>query len=52
MSFKPHQKNTSDELIDEWGTPFRISRMSDTEMRIESAGSDKIFGTTDDITNQ
>jgi hypothetical protein len=52
MLFKTNQVNSSGESIDAWGTPFRISRISDTEVKIESAGPDKIFGTADDITNQ
>ena len=52
MYFKVNQMDSRDELVDGWGTPFRISYLSDSEVSIVSAGPDKIFGTPDDITNQ
>ncbi len=40
-------------IIDEWGTPLRISAVSGATpgVRIISAGPDKTFGTADDISN-
>jgi hypothetical protein len=52
INFKPSEVNDKGELIDEWGTPFRIWYISDKEIGITSAGPDKTFGTADDITNQ
>jgi hypothetical protein len=52
MQFKPNQVNSLGELIDAWGTPFRILYLSDSDVMILSAGPDKVFGTADDISNQ
>jgi hypothetical protein len=51
IAFKTEQISLNGELVDEWGTPLRVTRVSDTELKIESAGPDKIFGTADDISN-
>jgi hypothetical protein len=55
--FSPHstQINANREYIDAWGTPLRFSFTSKDDpmnVLIISAGPDKIFGTSDDITNQ
>lgn len=52
MSFKTSQMNDMGEIIDPWGTPYRIWYISDKEVGMTSAGPDKTFGTADDITNQ
>ena len=52
MSFKPSQTNVNGEIVDGWGVPFRITYISDTDVRIVSAGPDNVFGTGDDITGQ
>ena len=35
--------------LDAWGTEIKYERLSDIEFRLTSAGSDKTFGTDDDI---
>jgi hypothetical protein len=52
MSFTTNQQNDKGEIVDPWGTPYRVWYISDKEIGITSAGPDKIFGTDDDITNQ
>jgi len=52
MLIKARNLNSKGELIDDWGTPFRISYFSASDVLILSAGPDKIFGTSDDISNQ
>jgi len=52
MSFKTSQQNDKGEIVDPWGTPYRIWYISDKEVGITSAGPDKTFGTADDISNQ
>jgi len=52
MTFKSRNISPQSEILDDWGTPLRVTRVSDTELKIESAGPDKIFSTADDITNQ
>ena len=47
--FHPHDFNERDELIDRWGTPVKISIMSQTTFSITSAGPDKLFGQKDDL---
>ena len=45
--------HTGSDLVDSWGTPCIIeTRMADrvTELRFRSAGSDRTFGSDDDIT--
>jgi len=52
LLFKTSQMNSDGELVDAWGTPFRVRYVSDKQVGITSAGPDKVFGTADDITNQ
>ena len=52
ISLKPRQVSPNGEMIDPWGTPFRITFDPGAEVHVISAGPDKIFGTPDDITNQ
>jgi hypothetical protein len=52
MHFNKNQVDAGSELVDAWGTPLRISYLSDAEVSIISAGPDKIFSTADDLTNQ
>ncbi len=52
VSLKKSQMNANREMIDPWGTPFRITFVSDSEIHVVSAGPDKIFGTSDDIPNE
>jgi type II secretory pathway pseudopilin PulG len=52
LSLKTGQINPNGEIIDPWGTPFRITFDSDSKVHVISADPDKIFGTADDITNQ
>jgi hypothetical protein len=52
VTFKTREISRNGELLDEWETPLRVTRVSDIKLKIESAGPDKIFGTADDITNQ
>jgi len=52
LSLKPSDISPNGEMIDPWGTPFRITFDSDSKVLVISAGPDKIFGTPDDITNQ
>ena len=52
MTFETRNISRQGEILDDWGIPLRVTRVSDTELKIESAGPDKIFGTADDITGQ
>jgi type II secretory pathway pseudopilin PulG len=52
LSVMPRDLNPNGEMIDSWGTPFRITFDSDNKVRVISAGPDKIFGAADDITSQ
>ena len=52
VTFKTRNISRNGELLDDWGAPLRVTRVSDIKLKIESAGPDKIFGTADDITNQ
>jgi hypothetical protein len=52
MTFNSRDVNASRELVDAWGTPLHVSRLADSNVRIESAGPDGKFGTSDDIANQ
>jgi hypothetical protein len=38
-----------DEMLDPWGTPYKIEFLPQTNFVIRSAGKDKIFGDADDI---
>ena len=49
---RPTDLNPNGEMIDPWGTPFRITFDPDSKVHVISAGPDKIFGTADDIPNQ
>ena len=49
LSLSQNQMNADREMIDEWGTPFRIDRQRKSGVQIISAGPDKVFGTADDI---
>jgi hypothetical protein len=40
--------NTTGELCDRWGTPFRFHQLSGEQMEIRSAGPDRRFATPDD----
>jgi len=42
--------NSRGELCDRWGSPFFFHQLSGTQMEIRSAGPDKTFWTSDDIT--
>lgn len=35
---------------DQWGTPFRLDRQSDSTWTVRSAGADRRFETDDDVT--
>jgi len=52
LTFRPNDVSSNGEMIDPWGTPFRITFDPDSKIHVISAGPDKIFGTPDDITNQ
>ena len=52
LTLNPKDVSPNGEMIDPWGTPFRINFYSGTNVDVISAGPDKIFGTPDDITNQ
>ena len=49
--FEPHPKqmNKNGEILDKWGTPIRISYVSNGPPAFLSAGEDKVFGSSDDI---
>ena len=49
LNLKPSDLNANGELIDSWGTPYRITFDSDSKVHVVSAGPDKIFGTPDDV---
>ena len=52
MGNSPYSLNANGEIVDPWGTPFRITFGPDSKVHASSAGPDKIFGTPDDVTNQ
>jgi hypothetical protein len=52
INLMPSKLNPNGEMIDPWGTPFRITFDPNFKVHVISAGPDKIFGTPDDITNQ
>ena len=37
------------EVVDPWGTPYHFSLIPDKELRVISAGPDKVLGTNDDL---
>ncbi len=43
-----HPAIVKGELVDRWGTPFRLHALAHDRMEIRSAGPDKKFGTADD----
>jgi len=51
LRLRSAEKNSQNEAVDAWGTPYRVSYASPTGVDIVSAGSDKVFGTDDDIGN-
>jgi len=52
INVKPTDLTPNGDLIDPWGTPYRITFDSDAKVHVISAGSDKVFGTPDDVTNK
>ena len=42
--------NSSDELVDRWGSPFVFHPLSGTEMELRSLGPDQTLWTKDDLT--
>jgi len=52
INVKPTDLTPNGDLIDPWGTPYRITFDSDSKVHVISAGPDKVFGTHDDVTNQ
>lgn len=51
MALAEGQFNQAGELIDAWKTPFRLIQASEEQPpELLSAGSDKTFGTRDDLT--
>jgi hypothetical protein len=52
MVFNARDVNSDREMVDSWGTPLRVTRVSATAAKIESAGPDGRFGTADDIANK
>ena len=44
--------NERRELTDRWGTPFRFHPVSGSQMEFSSAGPDRRFGTSDDISSE
>jgi len=41
--------NANNEMIDNWGTPLKVTFQGASGIQITSAGPDKIFGTADDV---
>ncbi|MCX6875213.1 MAG: hypothetical protein NTW21_15615 [Verrucomicrobia bacterium] len=41
--------NNKGEVVDPWGTPYHFSLIPDKELRVISAGPDKVLGTNDDL---
>ena len=50
MTIKPSQLSANGQVVDEWGTPLRMT--IDDKIYVTSAGPDKIFGTADDMANR
>ena len=44
-----NQTNVQGQILDLWEIPYRITVIAPTNLIIQSAGPDKIFGTKDDI---
>jgi hypothetical protein len=44
--------NPNGEIVDGWGTPLRIAFSGFDDFKITSAGPDRVFGTSDDITEE
>jgi len=51
INLRPEQLDAHGNLVDDWGTPLRISKKTEKAVLIVSAGPDRIFGTQDDISN-
>jgi len=49
LSLSKNQLNANGEMIDRWGTPLKITFQGTSGIQVTSAGSDKVFGTADDI---
>lgn len=41
--------NQKGEMVDPWGTPYRIDARDKGQLEIQSAGPNKVFGDNDDI---
>ena len=51
LNLRPIDLSPNGELLDPWGTPYRITFDSNSKVHMVSAGPDKVFGTPDDVTN-
>ena len=49
LSLQPTQLNSKGEMVDPWGTAFRITFDSSSAVHVTSAGPDKMFNTADDL---
>jgi len=44
-----NETNADGEMIDQWGTPLKVTFYDTSGIQVASAGPDKVFGTSDDI---
>lgn len=49
MEVPPAMLNAGGELVDPWGTAYRFTFLPENTIAVLSAGSDRKFGTGDDI---
>ena len=50
LTLKKSDINNEGEMLDAWGTPFRIDMADPQHPKIRSAGPDRKWGTADDLT--
>jgi len=49
LSLASTELTSNREIVDRWGTPLRIEFQGTSDIVVTSAGSDKVFGTMDDV---
>lgn len=49
LTFRPSEFNARGEIVDAWGTPFRIFIADPQNATVQSAGPDRIWGNADDV---
>lgn len=49
---KTRSPNANRELVDAWGTPYQIRFLSNDQVVVRSAGKNRVFGDSDDLTTE